>query len=297
MTTTQLPTSQLTPEQLEFRKTRIGSSDIAAIAGLNPWSGPIDVWLEKMGKSTREQTAGSRLGNLVEACIAQVYAEDNPTVSLFVPQPATFSHPERSWQAASPDRLCLVDGAPGRVLEIKLVGRRVAHHWDDGTPVYVTTQALWQCDVSDLPEAHIAAAICGTEWHLDVVEWDEDTVGALRDVGERFYRDHMLTKRPPAIDASETWRDYFKDLHPRVTKPMAEASERESELARRWLQARRRKADADQAESLLQNQLIELVGDREGVRGEGWRLMLKQRKGTDKRVFDLREVKSKKRRS
>ena len=36
----------LTAEQIELRKTGVGSSDIGAVAGLSPYASPLDVWLQ-----------------------------------------------------------------------------------------------------------------------------------------------------------------------------------------------------------------------------------------------------------
>lgn len=41
----------LTPEQREKRKTKIGSSDAAAVLGFSEYRSPYDVWLEKTGKA------------------------------------------------------------------------------------------------------------------------------------------------------------------------------------------------------------------------------------------------------
>ena len=44
---------------LDVRKGGIGSSDAAAAVGLNPYKSPLELWLEKTGRS---QDAGSRPG-------------------------------------------------------------------------------------------------------------------------------------------------------------------------------------------------------------------------------------------
>ena len=38
----------------EERRHFIGGSDIGAILGLNPYKSPVDVWMEKTGKASRQ---------------------------------------------------------------------------------------------------------------------------------------------------------------------------------------------------------------------------------------------------
>ena len=39
---------QNTPEWQEFRKKRIGASDVPIIMGVSPWSDPLTLWRQKM---------------------------------------------------------------------------------------------------------------------------------------------------------------------------------------------------------------------------------------------------------
>jgi len=51
--------------QTDFQRNRrkgIGGSDVAAIAGLNPWKTPLQVWKEKVLGDTVEENAAMRWG-------------------------------------------------------------------------------------------------------------------------------------------------------------------------------------------------------------------------------------------
>ena len=55
---------------LDVRKTGIGGSDVAAVLGISPWKSPLDVFLDKTGKSAPEPENdamywGTRLETLV----------------------------------------------------------------------------------------------------------------------------------------------------------------------------------------------------------------------------------------
>ena len=60
----------ITAQQREERKAWLGSSDMAAIMGLDPWRTPADVWAEKTGRlEQQEETSVMRRGNLLEGAI------------------------------------------------------------------------------------------------------------------------------------------------------------------------------------------------------------------------------------
>lgn len=59
----------LSPEQHAIRRGGISGSEIAAVAGLNPWAGPIDVWrskVEPMAPLDEELNHNLLRGNLFE---------------------------------------------------------------------------------------------------------------------------------------------------------------------------------------------------------------------------------------
>ena len=70
-------------EFLLRRKSGIGGSDVAAIAGLSPWRSPLDVYYDKLkielGADSREEllpvgeTAASYWGSVHEAAIGKAY--------------------------------------------------------------------------------------------------------------------------------------------------------------------------------------------------------------------------------
>lgn len=59
----------ITKEQLEKRKKYIGSSEVAAIMGRNPYENAYDVWFEKTGKleTEKEETEDMQLGHQFES--------------------------------------------------------------------------------------------------------------------------------------------------------------------------------------------------------------------------------------
>lgn len=67
----------LTPEQLEQRLNYICGSDVGAILGVNDWSTPVDVWLQKTRRKEAEDISDKpavKAGNMLEEAVAQWFA-------------------------------------------------------------------------------------------------------------------------------------------------------------------------------------------------------------------------------
>lgn len=149
-------------EWLAARRTGIGSSDAAAVCGLDPWRTPLHVYLEKMGELPDSDNQAKRWGRRLEAVIAEAYVEEsgNP---VRPPPERIMRHPEYPWLLASLDRVTEVDGRPA-VLEIKNVGRAGPEWGQPGTdaiPLGYVIQAQHQLLVSGLDHAVVAALFGG----------------------------------------------------------------------------------------------------------------------------------------
>lgn len=59
------------------RRKGIGGSDIAAILGYSPWKTPVDIWMDKTGRSPLESKVTERMdwGNRLEQTIADAYKD------------------------------------------------------------------------------------------------------------------------------------------------------------------------------------------------------------------------------
>ena len=125
-----------------MRSRGIGASEIASVAGLNPYGSPWSVYLAKTVPGWEiEQTDAMELGHLLEEPLAKFYARRTPGVTL---RPSsTVAHPEHPWALATPDREVLVDGAVVRLLEVKTAGLTTMREWgaeDDGVARGTTAQ-------------------------------------------------------------------------------------------------------------------------------------------------------------
>lgn len=266
----------LTPEQLKKRKAGIGSSDIAAVAGLNPWRKPIDVFLEKTGRSSSAGTIQTRVGDTVEGAIATLYQQDRPCTFLAMPEPTVVREP---WEIATPDRIAVAsphDGAPidlthRRIVEIKMVGARVAHHWtEESPPDYVLAQVLWQLHVLKVERGDIAALIGGTDFRIYDVAFASEVAEALAEIAKTFWHENVLKDIPPAVDSSESWKRYVAERWPRSTGEIVQAPDEAEVVARRLVAAKLALVEAEACYDQAANEMKAMLQERAGFRGAGW---------------------------
>lgn len=129
------------------RTKRLHASDVGAILGLNPYSSPLQVWLDKMGLAPpRTESRYARLGNRLESAVAEMYAEETG-LALIDPK-VTLYHPTAPL-AGTPDRYAF-DGDSAdvsRIVEIKTAWtHRSASAWGepgtDDVPLHYRSQGM-----------------------------------------------------------------------------------------------------------------------------------------------------------
>jgi len=262
------------------RRLGIGGSDIGAIAGLCPFKSAFDVWLEKTGqREPRGDTAASYWGKALEDVVARRYSEETGHELTIGSQ---MVHPERDWHRGNPDRLA---AAVCHLIEIKAAGIRQAHRWGepgtDEIPEEYLAQVQWYLallpgyEVADIP-----VLIAGNDYRVYTVARNERLIGALVEIGERWWRDHVVGGKPPAIDGSEAAREYLARRYPRELAPLLQSTPAIEEIAQRLRAAKERRAQAAVEEELAGNELRALIGEAEGIGGEWGRVTWKAQSRT-----------------
>lgn len=209
----------------EDRLTGLGGSDIGAVLGLNPWKSPYQVYQEKIGAA--EPFTGNlqtRFGSYAEEFVAREYtAMTGRAVQRFN---AMLRHPTAPI-IGHVDRLVIPEGAKraswrdqvktDRGLEAKTASAfatgRDSDWGEDGTDqvpesylVQVAAyQALTGCEYWDL------AVIFGNqEFRIYHLTRDLELEGLILEAAEKFWRDHVLARIPPAprdeAEARQRWQ-------------------------------------------------------------------------------------------
>lgn len=267
----------MTPEQREARRSSLGASEIAAVAGIDPFRGAWDVWAEKMGLDIAEPVAGSDMGHLFERPLLEYYSRQT---GIALTYPETMRSPFESWMSATPDGL-----AADRVVQVKVVGKDMAYKWDNGVPEYVVCQVQWEMIVTRRPLATVVACVGGTDYRaLDIVA-DRELQNTLYAIGRDFWFDHVLAGVPPDPDASEECR---KTIAARSRKHLAEripASQELIALAYQYKQLGTSITSLQEEREAIGNTLRLAIGERSGFEWESGRCTWKPDKNGNRTLL------------
>ena len=249
-------------EWLQVRKGGIGSSDAAAAVGLCPYRSPLELWMEKTGRSPGYQPAAvddpTYWGTQLEPLVASAYAERTGRKVRKVN--AVLQHPTFSFMLANIDRE--VVGSPDvQILECKTAGEFGSRLWRDGVPEHVQLQVQHQLAVTGKAAADVAVLLCGQKLEIHRIDRDDEVIARLVVLEAEFW-EHVLQDTPPKVDGSESAARALRTLYPggATTVDFSEDLELCGHFVE--LMALRSALDAQEARAeLLKQSLQEAMGD------------------------------------
>lgn len=185
----------------------IGGSDIPAIMGLSPWKTPLDIFREKvLGISTFDPDKqkiflrGKRLEPIV---IDMLIEEQGITVTKrSTPEkPNRYVHPNYPFIAAEID-FEWHDGTNTQNGEVKTVHPFQQKQWGeadtDEIPVYYAAQAMFGLGVTDRDHCKFACLFGADNLVTYDVHRDDETIGSMIEIADKFWHENILGKQPPA---------------------------------------------------------------------------------------------------
>lgn len=179
---------------------RLGSSDAAAICGLNPWRTPFQVWLDKTGQAPEiEDNEAMMWGRTLEPIIAGKFSE--VTGLSIEADGRLLAHLERPYMTATPDYSLLENGKAG-LLEIKNTGEFHAKSWAEGIPDAAHVQLMHQLAVTGLNFGYVCALVGGKKLVYHRFERDEALIAKLIEIEAAFW-ERVETKTPPPLQAGD----------------------------------------------------------------------------------------------
>jgi putative phage-type endonuclease len=271
---------------LEARKKGLGGSDIAAVAGISPFAGPITVWQAKLGLTIPAESEAMAWGSALEQPIADRYAKDHPDVQLS--EPGLLRDPDCPWMLATPDRIVGDGVKPVRGLELKTAGSVMSARWGDPPdgeiPDEYYAQIQWYMRVTRLTEWDLAVLIGGQDYREYRVAYDQEHARDLEDAGAEFWKQYILTGDVPPMDATEGAKKYIEQRYPaeQIGRGMRRANGEAEDLFHDLLKARDNEKLATSQKKVLENRLKVLIGEHEGMDlVRGGKLLWKRGKGRE----------------
>jgi putative phage-type endonuclease len=194
---------------LQKRKKGIGGSELAAIIGLSPFAGPIDIWKNKRDEGEKfTPTEPMRWGNLLEYSIAKEWNKrsgGHPMVGgdLIV-------HSDESWMRGTPDFLLFENGihdGPTSVLEVKNTSVFAKGYWgsdkDPKVPVNYVIQGQWYLHLTGLDTIHYGVLCGGNELISRTLYRDDELINELMNRGREFWRLVETGIEPDELETKE----------------------------------------------------------------------------------------------
>jgi len=188
----------ITATQLEKRKERLGSSDMAALLGLDPFRNAYDVWLEKTGKLEGQETNQAMdAGTMFEDGVLQ-YAEKE--LGKLTRNQFRSAKDRGIPLGANIDALLVGSGIPVEAKTAGLFGPLRDVWGEAGTdevPDRVIIQATVHmiCSLTDM--CHVAAFLGGRGFQLYTVQRDATIVDVVSETAVNFWNKNIIGDTPP----------------------------------------------------------------------------------------------------
>ena len=251
--------------QLEARRAHLGSSDMAAILGCDPYRSPYDVWLDKTGKLQRDLTNEAMIaGNRFEGGVLE-YAEDE--LGELMPNVHRV-HPDLPL-AANIDAVIINTKQPVECKTAGLFGPLNSEWGDPGTDA-VPLQYIVQCHVhmmclsngADVDLCHLAAFLGGRGFNMFRIERNPKLCELIAERSVAFWKQNVIAVKPPEGAP-------HIEVAKRVMRPQGSVVDIDPRLVTEWRDAVDARLAAEKIDEEAKENILASLGDAEiGDAGE-----------------------------
>jgi hypothetical protein len=252
----------LTEESRSLRASRIGTSELGAIAGIHPFVSPFQVWERIVLGAERPQLERMAMGAALEGRVAEIWAERSGERIRRNRHTRT-----RGILASTADAYIIGKRA---LLEVKVTG--AVGIWGSGLPEFVRFQAIGQSIVYRVPRVVVVALIAGVRLaEFEVIPTRAERRG-IREMAEAFWTAHIDTAEIPLPMFPSDLAPYLRLLQGTKPEERRPATDREQELGTVFQVRRADYYEAKAAYDGTRGQLIDEIAKdpRRLVVGDGW---------------------------
>ena len=213
----------------------LGGSDIGAILGLSAYKSPLDVWLEKTGKSTNHvDNLPVRFGTFAESFVASEYAKatgynlvESSNAVCYPGHPYLQGHIDR-FVLNKPDLPLFDAGActASHLLECKTANPFAQSQWgepgSDEVPMSYLAQCHWYLCLTKLERCDLAVLFGNSDFRIYQIHHDAELESTLLETAINFWQNYVQADTPPD---PKTLADYQKLFAKEVPGKTIEASD------------------------------------------------------------------------
>lgn len=266
------------------RASGMGGTDAAATMGVHPFKTRIDLYAQKIGLMPDiEPNWRMRRGIALEPLIREDFAAAH---GVKIEVPGSIRSETQPWRFGTPDGL-IVDSVPPAGLEIKTAGGEpwIANRWGeeggDEVPIEYDIQCHWYMDLFDRDIWWLAARI-GDEYREYRLLRDKEWEACIIEEAEKFWVDHVLARKPPLIDGSESAGKFLARRWASHSEDMIESCPEDDELIVALLAAKKTREVAEEEEERLKNEFRNRINEHAGISGVGWKATWKKTKDSER---------------
>ena len=192
---------------LRQRKKGIGGSDAGAVCGLNPYTSPIQVYLDKTTEEINDiDNESMRQGRDLEEYVAQRFMEESG--KKVRRSNMIYKNQKYPFMFANVDRLIVGENAG---LECKTASAYSADKWkDDAIPPHYLIQCYHYMAVTNADAWYLAVVILGKEFKYIRLERDDTMIQNLISIEQDFWENYVLKKVMPQPDGSKASEELIK---------------------------------------------------------------------------------------
>jgi len=194
-------------EWLEARRKGLGGSDAGAILGLNKWSTPLDVYLDKVGQAEPiEDNDAMYWGRTLEDIVATEYTRRTGNKTRRINK--ILQHKDHNFILANLDRDLISSKG---ILECKTAFRPDGWGADgtDEVPESYLAQVMHYMAVTGAEFADLAVLIGGRDFRIYTIKRDDDLINEIVKREVVFWHEHVLAEVAPdpinINDANTLW--------------------------------------------------------------------------------------------
>jgi len=194
----------------------IGGSDIGAILGISKYRTPLEVWLEKTGKETKQlDSLPLRFGSFAEEFVASEYSKAVGVTLLH--DESIYIHPQYPFMSAHIDRFVLGDGQnspPTKILECKTANPFTQADWgeagSDQVPMSYLAQCVWYMAITGIEKTDLAVLFGNSDFRIYQIERDLELEKLILEKAMQFWQNHVLADVAPAAQTANDYQTLFK---------------------------------------------------------------------------------------
>lgn len=265
---------------LKWRKKGIGGSDIGTIMGVNPYSSPFMVYIDKTTEYNKDMSDNEAVywGTALEEIVAKEFEKrTGKKVRRFNSMLQSTKTP---FALANVDFMIAGERSG---LECKTTNAFNSAEWrDDEIPASYICQCQWYMYVTGYEYWYIACLIGGQKFVYKCIIRDDELIQYMVDIAKNFWENNVLKNEAPQMDGSDSCTEYLKENYPtdngaevRLTSDISALVESFQEIKSREKALVKQKAD-------IENQIKQYLGKAQSGINEEYTVLWKTQRGKPK---------------